>query len=124
MLFRSELATKVVRLGEQFALPVTLEEVREYLEPKQNSELNDGELEMVVGGKGDKNKYMQGTAGNDNMAGGSGNDTLEGCDGNDTLSGASGNDDMSGGGAMIRCMAVLATTPSSATTIPPSGLRA
>ena len=51
---QDELAIEVIRLGEQFALPVILEDVREYLEPRQNSELNDDELEMVVGGKGGK----------------------------------------------------------------------
>ena len=95
---QEELANEVVRLGEEFCLPVTLEEVSSYLVREQNAELSDDELEMVVGGKTgakgdeDQDSYLHGTGGNDVLADGVGNDMLSGKGDADLLEGEDGED--------------------------------
>ncbi|MGL1861373.1 MAG: hypothetical protein OCC46_02490 [Pseudodesulfovibrio sp.] len=99
----SERIEIIVRLGEDFALPVTAETVHEFISRDPNEELSDAELEMVVGGKGNPNELIKGDKWSwiglpdDDLDGGDGNDTIYGYSGNDTLAGGTGNDEVYGG---------------------------
>ncbi len=120
-------AAEIVRMGKAYGLPVSRNEVLNFLKRDSSCELCDEELEMVVGGKGapggqdgaqsadsgnaqprdDKKHHPQRGAdhddtltdetGKDTLYGGQEDDDLYGGDGSDLLLGGRGDDTLDGG---------------------------
>ncbi|BBD08228.1 calcium-binding protein [Desulfovibrio ferrophilus] len=102
--------------GKENDIPVSREQVGQFLSILNGRELSDQELEAVAGGKlvhdRDENpfyisyneNFLSGSSGDDSMvsmgwcemSGGAGNDTMEGGNDSDTMYGGSGNDVMTG----------------------------
>lgn len=117
---REEALNQVRQVADALGLSLTREDFLNALTPPEG-ELSDAELEAVVGGKGEDDRYtdgddyvnaevtdvtMDGGGGDDTlhgngnkneMYGGEGDDDLYGGSGNDTLRGDEGNDSLYGG---------------------------
>lgn len=110
---QSQLET-VVRLGEKFGLPVTLEGAKCFLSADPGHELSDEELELVAaagspllpsgfdmtlppGLDGMPGYFVDPDAG-ETLTGGEGDDSLTGGDKDDNITGMGGNDTLRGGG--------------------------
>lgn len=89
-------ASEIMRMGKAYGLPVTIDEVLDFLGQGSSCELCDEELEMVVGGKGGNGDDTQPGQGG-NTGGGTGGDSGGGegdgeVAGNDTFPGVNGDD--------------------------------
>ncbi len=111
---RGNILNEIMRLGREYGLPVTRDEILQFLSLDSGGEMSDQELESVVGGKGSIHEEIAGdgslasqfmalfgnytsSAHNDNLSGGDGNDSMWGGYGSDSMDGGTGNDYMIGG---------------------------